>query len=97
MSIDSWMDKKYVVNVYSGILFDHEKDWDLAIYDMNEPMGKKITMWYHLQVESKNQNKWKSERNLWMQEKKKLAVPRPGGNGFKKQVIMKMYTFPIIK
>ena len=54
---------------------------------MLSDMAEKITMLFHLQVESKNQNKQKTERNLWTQKKekkKKMAVPRPAGNGFKK-------------
>ena len=86
MPTDSCMDKKDVVNIYSRVLFDHEKDWDLAIYDVNEPTryyavrhGKKITMWFHLQVESKNQNKQKTERNVWTQKKKKIGSAQARG------------------
>ena len=37
---------------------------------MLSDMAEKITMLFHLQVESKNQNKQKTERNLWTQKKK---------------------------
>ena len=38
---------------------------------MLSDMTEKITMLFHLQVESKNQNKQKTERNLWTQKKEK--------------------------
>ena len=40
---------------------------------MLSDMAEKITMLFHLQVESKNQNKQKTERNLWTQKKKKIG------------------------
>jgi len=52
---------------------------------MLSDMGKKITMWFHLQVESKNQNKQKTEINVWTQKKKKnWQCPGQGGTGLKK-------------
>ena len=53
---------------------------------MLSDMAEKITMLFHLQVESKNQNKQKTERNLWTQKKekkKKWQCPGQRGMGLK--------------
>ena len=40
MSIDRWMNKEDVVNIYNGILISHKKQWNLAIYNnMDGPRG----------------------------------------------------------
>ena len=33
MPIDQWMAKEEVVYIYNGILFTHQKEWNLAIYN----------------------------------------------------------------
>ena len=58
------MDKEYVV--WNGILLGHKKEWKLVTCDdMNGlgniseiSQGKTNTVWFHLYVQSKNQNKW---------------------------------------
>ena len=31
MSISWWMDKEFEVYIYNGVLFSHDKEWNLAI------------------------------------------------------------------
>ena len=31
LSVSEWMEKKKVVCIYNGILFSHDKEWNLAI------------------------------------------------------------------
>ena len=54
MSTDGWLGKEDVVQVYSGILSSHKKEWNNAIFsNMDEPRD------YHI--------KWsKSERETQM-------------------------------
>ena len=63
-----WVDKNVVVHMHNGILLGYKKGWDLTIcYSMDGPRGyyaewnKSVretnTIWFHLYVESKEQNK----------------------------------------
>ena len=54
--------------MYNGILLSHRRVWNIAIYNNTDgPRGyyaewnktKTNTVWFHLYVESKIQNKWK--------------------------------------
>ena len=64
MSVDRYIDKENVVNIYNGILFCHRKEGNSAICvtNMDETEGdyakwnarlrKTNIVWYHLYVES---------------------------------------------
>ena len=56
-------------HTHNGILLSHKKEWNFAICDNTDgPRGyyakwnkadrKRNTVWFHLYVESKKQNKW---------------------------------------
>ena len=82
-STDEWIKKMW------GILLSHEKEWNLAICDnMDGPEGiilseisqreKEDTVWFHLYMESKNQNKWGTSLVVqWL----RIHAPNAGGTG----------------
>ena len=98
-----WVDKKDVVYTFNGILLSHFIKWYLAIYDnMDRPRGyhlsevnqtKTNTVWFHIHVESKNQNK--AEADL----KRKTGGCRRGGRLGVGQIRdrIERYKPPIIK
>ena len=64
VSVSSWMEKEEVVYIHNGILLNHEKEWNIAIYsNMDGPRDyhsewsksdrERQMSWYHLYVESK--------------------------------------------
>ena len=64
VSVNSWMDKEKVVYIHNGILLNHEREWNIAIYsNMDGPRDyhsewsksdrERQMSWYHLYVESK--------------------------------------------
>ena len=45
MSINRWMDKEDVVNIHSGILLSHNKEWNLAICSNTDGLGGHYAKW----------------------------------------------------
>ena len=78
MSINRWIDQEDVVHIYNGIFFSHNKEWNNAICNKDEPRDsyaprlhilsevrqkKANTIWYHLYVESKKAKLLKKEND----------------------------------
>ena len=93
------MDNEGLVHTYNGILLSHKKEWNLAICDnMGGPSryyakknildNKTNTVWFHLYVESKIQNKWTNitkQKQCYMYREQTGGCQRAAGGGKKEK------------
>lgn len=80
-----WIGKEEVVYTYNGILLSHMKELNLVICNsMDEFIGynakwntqseKDNTVWFHLYVEFKKQNKWTKGKEKTIQKTDSLTI-----------------------